>query len=62
MIDNLERWVERLDIIREDLLPLLIVEMEKAELVLVIRETAYVQEAEEVYNLIKLNSVDGNTH
>lgn len=61
MLENLERWVERLDVVREDLLPLLIVEMERAELVLVIRETAYVQEAENVYNLIKLNSVSGNT-
>ena len=61
MIDNLERFVERLDIIREDLLPILVIELEKAGLVLVITETAYVQEAEKDYNILKLNSVNGNT-
>lgn len=61
MIDNLERFVERLDIIREDLLPILAIELEKAGLVLVITETAYVQEAENDYNILKLNSVNGNT-
>lgn len=62
MIDNLERYIERLDVIREDLLPLLIVELEKAGLVLVITENAYLQGEEKEYNcVIQLNSVGGNT-
>ena len=60
--NELERLVERLDVIREDLLPILAVELEKAGLVLVETQIRYVQEAENDYNILKLNSVNGNTH
>lgn len=38
MIQNLERYLDHLDVIREDLLPLVVVELEKEGLIVVVTE------------------------
>lgn len=53
MIVGLERYVEHLDLLREDLLPILVIELEKEGLILV--ETAPVKEN-------SLQSLTGGTY